>query len=315
MEIRGKRILVFLVIILFLTAVFYRVFGLKDQKPDEKSAPKDLESSAQKDDPELGVNHPFGRPVQEETRLSWEYEPAFQSLCSKHHISIRIAAFQTILPDPLPGEEYNIALAADILAGRVVDPGTVFSTNSAIGPRTAERGFKKGPAYYGQQVIQTIGGGICKIATTLYNVAILANLEIIERRAHSMLVPYVPPGQDATITQYKDFRFRNNTEAPIIIWADTQEDTLYIAFYSRKKPPKVTWRHEVINRKKTNTIYHSNPHLKPGEEKVILPGADGMQVRSWITIEYADGETVTTKLGTDYYYPMPRIIERNAPLR
>jgi vancomycin resistance protein VanW len=222
-----------------------------------------------------------------------------------------MSSFQTTLPDPLPGEEYNVALAADILAGTVIQPSKIFSANQTVGPYNSRRGFREGPTYLGTKLIKTTGGGVCKIASTLYNVVTLANLKIIERRQHGMLVPYVPPGQDATVSEgNKDFKFKNNTLNPIIIWADTKENTLYMAIYGGIKPPKVTWHHKILNRQDFKTSYRYNRNLKPGEEKVVLDGAEGMTVKNWLTIEDPNGTIVKKDLGVDYYRPMLRIIER-----
>ena len=94
----------------------------------------------------------------------------------------------------------------------------------------------------------TEGGGVCKIATTLYNLAVLSNLEVIERHNHSMPVNYVPYGQDATVAYgVKDLRFKNTTENSILIWAEMIGNRLYMGFYGSEKPPKVIWNHEVSN--------------------------------------------------------------------
>jgi vancomycin resistance protein VanW len=258
-------------------------------------------------------NHPYGNPV-EKAPLIWENGPKFKQLSATHQTTVRIAAFQTTLPDPLPGEEFNIELAADRLAGTVVKPAQIFSMNRTLGPYTENRGFKLGPTYQGTKVVKTVGGGICKIATTLYNVAMLANLKIVERRAHGMLVPYVPPGQDATVSDSaQDFKFRNNTGRPILIWAKTIDNTLYMAFYGQTKPPQVIWGHQILNREKTQTIYLTNPGLSPGERKIKISGADGLTVKSWITVKHSTGKTETRDLGIDYYRPLPRVIERRTP--
>jgi vancomycin resistance protein VanW len=255
------------------------------------------------------VLHPYGRPVY--GSLQWEEEEDFKELCLHYKTDVRMAAYQTTLPEPLPGEEYNVALAAKLLAGTVVAPGSLFSMNSAIGPYTRERGFREGAAYHGTQVVTAVGGGVCKIASTLYNVATLANLKVLERRAHGMLVPYVPPGQDATVSYgTRDLKFKNNTEFPIVIWAGTSKNTLYMAIYGGAKPPEITWGHEIINRQNTYTIYRYNFNLPPGEEKVVIPGADGLTVKSWLIIEYPHRKKEIKELGTDYYKPMPRIVER-----
>jgi vancomycin resistance protein YoaR len=261
---------------------------------------------------QIVMYHRYGRPVS--GPLIWENDRRFHEVCAKYKTSIRMSAFQTTLPDPLPGEEYNVALAADILAGTVIQPGKIFSANQTVGPYNSKRGFREGPTYLGTQLIKTTGGGVCKIASTLYNVATLANLKIIERRQHGMLVPYVPPGQDATVSEgNKDFKFKNNTYHPIIIWADTKENTLYMAIYGQTKPPKVIWHHKILARQEFKTVYRYNRSLKPGEEKVVLEGAEGLTVKNWLTIEEPGGVVTRKDLGMDYYRPMLRIIERGTP--
>jgi hypothetical protein len=253
--------------------------------------------------------HPYGYPV--EGALMWESDEDFLNACTTNSTWIRVGAFQTTLPDPLPGEEANVAHGAELLKGTIVSAGKVFSMNATIGPYTLERGFKEGPTYKGTQVIKTIGGGVCKLATTLYNVTVLADLKVVERRPHSMQVPYTPAGQDATVaTGVSDFKFRNTSDGPLLIWAGTRENTLYIAFYGCRVPPQVTWHHEVLSREDYPTVYYYNPSLAEGQEQVIISGAEGLAVRSWLTLKYPDGTVQTRNLGVDYYRPMPRVVQR-----
>ncbi|WP_366923046.1 VanW family protein [Metallumcola ferriviriculae] len=256
--------------------------------------------------------HPYGNQVKGE--LVWENRLKFQQLLDKYDTHVRMAAFETTLPDPLPGEEANVAHAADLLAGTILSPGKVFSMNLALGPYSRQRGFQDGPAYVGSQVTKTVGGGVCKIASTLYNVAILANLKIIERHSHGMQVPYVPPGQDATVSfGSKDLKFKNHTEQPIVIWADTNGNTLYIALYGRIKPPQVTWHHKVINRQEKQTVYRYDSTLAPSQEEVVIPGADGLAVKSWLKIIYPDHTVEEKALGVDYYRPMAKVVKKAPP--
>ncbi len=243
--------------------------------------------------------------------IPWESTPEFRAAVQRTETPIRMAAFSATLKDPLPGEMSNVSHAADMLAGTVVKPGEIFSQNRTLGPYTLERGYRKGPTYSGGRVITTIGGGVCKIASVMYNVVRLSNLQVLERHNHSMTVPYVPPGQDATVYYgSRDIKFLNNSGGPVLIWAKTYGNTLYMALYGQEQPPVVTWHHETLKDLKTWTIYHFNPGLTPGEEKEAAPGQDGIVVKSWITIKYPDGKEETKKLGKDYYSPSPRIVER-----
>lgn len=258
------------------------------------------------------AHHPLGKPAAGE--LPWENQPEFQALCVEHAAQLRMAAYATTLPDPLPGEEYNVAKAAAILSGTVLLPGQVFSMNQVIGPYNMERGFKEGPIYIGDQVAKGVGGGVCKMATTLYNTAILANLPILARRNHSMLVPYANPGQDATVSDGAiDLKFKNDTDSPIVIWSETIGVTLYVAFYGKKAPPEVTWHHEILQVQERPLIRRPNPQLGVGQEQIIIPGAEGIVVKSWLTLQFPDGSSQQKNLGIDWYRPMPRVIEHGPP--
>ena len=76
-------------------------------------------------------------------------------------------------------------------------------------------------------MVEGIGGGVCQVSTTLYNAVINAELEIVERSPHSMVVAYVDVSRDAAIAgDYKDFKFKNNTEVPVYIAATADGSTL-----------------------------------------------------------------------------------------
>jgi vancomycin resistance protein YoaR len=244
-------------------------------------------------------------------RLPWEDDQSFKEMKAKYNKLILIARYKATLSDPLPGEMFNVGHAAQKLAGTIVAPGEIFSQNHKVGPYSAENGFKSGPMYRGTTIVTSVGGGVCKIASLLYNLTVQSNLPVVERHCHSMTVPYVPPGQDATVCYgAKDYRFMNDTKGPILIWAKTVDKTLYMAFYGEQKPPKVTWHHEILKQIDFWTIYKYNNQLPKGEEKIIIPGQDGYVVKSWNTVEYPDGKKETKNRGKSYYNPLPQVIEK-----
>ena len=114
----------------------------------------------------------------------------------------------------------NLKLACRALNGKLVRPGETFSYNKTLGERTAEKGYKAAGAYAGNKTVQTIGGGICQVSSSLYYACLKADLEIVERTAHGFTVSYMPLGMDATVSWGTlDFKFKNNTEYPIRIEA------------------------------------------------------------------------------------------------
>ena len=242
--------------------------------------------------------------------VPWESDAQFQAAQKNNNTYVSLAAYSTVLHDPLPGEEDNVHLAAQKIAGTVVKPGGVFSQNAKAGPYNSARGYKKGPTYVGSKLKTTIGGGVCKVASTIYNVAVLSNLNIVERHAHGMPVPYVPYGQDATVSYgSKDIKFKNNTSSPILIWAQGVDNILYIAFYSQEKGPQVEWHHDIQKVYKAGKVYKITDSLPKSKEKVVAEGMDGAVVKSWVIIN--DNGTKTTKaMRSSYYSPFPSIIEK-----
>lgn len=84
--------------------------------------------------------------------------------------------------------------------------------------RSLENGYKTATAYENGRSVDSIGGGVCQISTTLYNAALYAELEIIQRQNHSMSVSYVKPSMDAAIAgTYKDLKVKNSYDTPIYI--------------------------------------------------------------------------------------------------
>lgn len=244
--------------------------------------------------------------------MPWKNDVDFLKMKEKNGTHVLLAGFCAVLRNPLPGEEYNVSLASKKIRGSVVKPSKVFSQNMSIGPYTKLRGFKEGASYIGENIIMTEGGGVCKIATTLYNLAVLSNLEIVERHNHSMPVNYVPYGQDATVAYgIKDLRFRNTTDNPILIWSEMIENRLYMGFYGAEKPPKITWEHQISHLVEPSIKYIKNENLEPGEMKTIIEGMDGATVKSTITIWYRDGHYIIKNMGISQYTPLPKVIEVN----
>ncbi len=246
------------------------------------------------------------------TNLPWAEDSDFLKAQEEKGTYTLMAAYCAVLKDLSPNEEFNVCLASSSVAGTVLMPGEIFSQNNAIGPYNEEKGYKVGQSYSGSEITTTVGGGVCKVATTLYNVSVYSNLEIVERHNHSMPVPYVPYGQDATVAYgYKDFKFRNNTEFPILIWARCIGNRLYAALYSKERAPDVVWVHKCLNKKPIPTVYKKNPDLVDDEERILVEGMEGASVESWVTITDSAGAVTSKCMGTSQYRPMPRIVETN----
>lgn len=246
------------------------------------------------------------------TEFPWDDDSEVKLAQEKNNASVLIAGFCTVLEKSTAEERNNIGLAATSVSGTTIEPGQVFSQNVTAGPYTEDRGYQEGSGYIGSQVVKSMGGGVCKVATTLYNTAVLSDLEIVERYNHSMPVPYVPYGQDAAVAfGSKDLRFKNNTQAPILVWAKLIDNRLYMAFYGKESGPEVKWKHETLSKTQSPTEYKVNPELQEGEEKTVVKGMDGQVVESNVIVRDKDGNESMKDRGKSSYLPMSTVIEKN----
>ncbi|MDR3269968.1 MAG: VanW family protein [Peptococcaceae bacterium] len=125
---------------------------------------------------------------------------------------------------------HNLRLAAQSLNNVLLAPGEEFSFNDTLGERTPEAGYKTAIIYADQSMLTSYGGGICQDASTLYQAVRQAKLPVTERHTHTLPVGYVSKGEDATVAYgVLDFRFRNDTDAYVLIRAAAEGSWLTIS--------------------------------------------------------------------------------------
>ena len=130
-----------------------------------------------------------------------------------------------------PSRATNIAVAASRINGVVIQPGEEFSFNRTILPRTAANGYVEAPIYVSGKHSTGTGGGICQVSSTMYSAMLNGGIPATERHPHSLPVPYLPEGRDATIAgNYYDLRFVNiyNTPLQISAVADLRTGTVSV---------------------------------------------------------------------------------------
>ncbi len=144
-----------------------------------------------------------------------------------------LSSYTTTLYDNKENRMFNINKACEILNDTTIKKGEEFSFNTTIGPMGVENGFKLATGFDANgKLIDIPAGGMCQVSSTLYNVALLANLEITERHPHSRRVSYVPLDKDATIFYPDlDLKFINNTPNDIKIKAYTDNYNVTIKLY------------------------------------------------------------------------------------
>ncbi len=146
-----------------------------------------------------------------------------------------LTAFVTDVSGRSPVQKQNIYRASENLSGIILKSGQVFSFNERIGPYTEEKGYQPERSFVNKEVQNTPGGGVCQVASTLYNAVKKAGLEIVERVPHSREVESVGPGMDATLAYgIADLKFKNNYPFPVKIVSNISKDQLKIEIWGQE---------------------------------------------------------------------------------
>ena len=136
-----------------------------------------------------------------------------------------LGTFKTSFKSSNADRSKNVRTGTAHIDGTVLYPGETFSTYEYVTPFSIENGYAMAGSYLNGKVVDSLGGGICQVSSTLYNAILQSELEIVERSPHSMMVTYVQASADAAIAgTWKDFKFKNSTDAPIYIEGYTTDD-------------------------------------------------------------------------------------------
>ena len=193
------------------------------------------------------------------------------------------------------GRKQNVAVGAEKINGTIVQPGEEFSVEAAVVPFDAEHGYALAASYEMGKVVDTYGGGICQVSTTLYVAVLKAELEVTERYSHSMIVHYVDPSMDAAIAEgLKDLKFINNTDAPIYIEATADGSTLHFAIYGHEtRDPNRTVRYEseTTSTEESDTSLTEDANASFGSIELTSYGYPGSTARLWKIVNENGNET------------------------
>lgn len=150
-------------------------------------------------------------------------------------INTKIASYTTTFEN-VGNRGHNIVLAASKLNGTLLMKGDEFSYLKVVGPYNAKNGYLPAPAYVNKVLTTANGGGVCQLATTLYNAQLRANLEIVYRINHSYAPAYVPKGLDATVSSTTtDYKFKNQYDYPVYITSYVTGGKLTVDIWSSDK--------------------------------------------------------------------------------
>lgn len=205
----------------------------------------------------------------------------------------------------------NVENGCSLIDGITLYPGEEFSTYDNVAPFTQANGYYMAGSYVNGKVVDSLGGGICQVSTTLYNAVLNAELEVTERHNHSMIVSYVDPSADAAIAESsgKDFRFVNNLDYPIYIEGYTKDRKITFNIYgkeTRDAGHEVRYESEVLEviNPPADIIYADAS--QPIGYIVSESAHIGYKARLWKVVTENGVEVSRTQVNSSSYKMVPR---------
>jgi vancomycin resistance protein YoaR len=209
----------------------------------------------------------------------------------------------------------NIALLADILDDRHIGPDAAFSVNGTSGPRRCEDGFLPAGTIVRGELVDTCGGGVSQIGTTVVNAAFFAGVTLDQWQPHSFFISRYPAGREATLSYPElDVRFTNDTAGYLVLRASTTPQSVTVSIYGIPRWSEVRADH---GERRAPTDFgreeRVTTELPPGARRIVQAGGDGFTIsvgRTRVPLDAA--AEVSNERWTTIYRPQQRIVEVGA---
>ena len=203
----------------------------------------------------------------------------------------------------------NLKLGVALLDGTLVPPGGTFSLNEAIGERTVERGFRSAPVIIGTEFAEEIGGGTSQVATTVFNAAWEAGLNITERNPHSLYISRYQLGRDATVYWPSlDLKFENDTRNWVLVKGFSEASGIRVGIYGgeSRRVESSPGTFTVTGSPPVERV--SDPTLPKGRTVVEASGSSPSRTSVTRTVYSADGDVIRTETWNTSYEGETRIV-------
>ena len=229
------------------------------------------------------------------------------------HASARptlVGSFTTRFPCCQP-RVVNIRRAAQLLDRWTLQPGRRFSMNRALGRRTRARGFVPAPTIAGDRLVDSVGGGISQVATTLYNAAFFAGLDLVAHTPHSFYISRYPPGREATISWGgPELVFDNDWPAPLQMRLAAGSTAITVRFYSEPLGRRIeAWSGKPFAYVQPTTVIVHNPGLPHGSTRVVQEAGPAGFTIDYGRRVYRYGRLARNGRWRVRYQPENRIVE------
>jgi vancomycin resistance protein YoaR len=268
--------------------------------PDMRSLARDLDAKLEKQPAQVAVvTLRLGQTL---PKLTTEKARAMG-------IRKRLSTFSTDFDSGNKPRVNNIRTLANAIDGSLVAPGATWSLNGQVGERTADKGYKEANAIVNGKLVPQFGGGICQVATTVFNAIFFSGVPVVERQNHSFYISHYPKGRDAAVTWGgADLKFRNDTGKWILIKTSTGSGSVTVSLYGTDTGYRVDYKTgELIRTGGFPTEATPDPRLPVGTKVVRDGGLPSYKVTVTRTVTKG-GSVVRRDVFVSNYRPKVEVV-------
>ena len=201
---------------------------------------------------------------------------------------------------------HNIKLAADLLNDSITESnGGTWSFNEHSGDTNQDPPFSSAGSIVDGEYVDSIGGGICQVATTVFNAVYESGLPIDDRHNHSLYIASYPTGRDAAVSYPEmDLVWSNSHTSDTLLKLSYTDTTLTAKLYSTPIGYKVTTDvGEWEEGEKYKTDFEVDEDLEEGDYYLKTTGSDGSQISVVRTVTDMNGNIVKEDDFSSVYTP------------
>ena len=201
---------------------------------------------------------------------------------------------------------HNIKLASDLLNNTIVESnGGKWSFNTHSGDTNQDPPFSSAGSIVNGEYVDSIGGGVCQVATTVFNAVYEAGLPVDDRKNHSLYIESYPTGRDAAVSYPEmDLIWTNSHTSDILLTLKYTDTTLTAKLYSTPIGYKVsTSTGEWEEGEKYKTEFETDNDLERGSYYLKTTGVDGSQITVVRTVTDMSGNIVSEDVFSSVYNP------------
>ncbi|MEG0071669.1 MAG: VanW family protein [Raoultibacter sp.] len=209
----------------------------------------------------------------------------------------------------IAGRNHNIHLAADLLNNSIIKSGSNWSFNDIAGNCNEKAGFQAAGSIVDGEYTDEIGGGICQVATTVFNAVYNAGFPVVQRHNHSLYIASYPAGRDAAVSYPDlDLVWKNDSASDVLFQMSYTDTTVVAKLYGVNPEYSVeTTEGEWTEGAKFKTKTIENDTMQQGASYIKTSGADGRKITIIRTVKDKNGALLHEDIFESQYDPKDEV--------